>query len=820
MSDAAHRADVSAFKESILRHVRYSLGREWEELSGRELFSAVSLAVRDRILDRMLETERRVRVEGAKRVYYLSMEFLVGRSLSNNLHNLGLFDICRDALVNMGVDIEEVSEGEVDAALGNGGLGRLAACFLDSMASLDLPGWGYGINYEFGLFRQEIHDGWQHEMPDAWRTSGSPWLIERADDKVTVPVYGHIGHGVDDEGEYEPTWHEARELIGVPYDMPIVGYGGNTVNTLRLYSARASDDFDMSIFNSGDYVEAVKAKVESETVSKVLYPSDDVEEGRELRLLQEYFFVACALHDILTRDLELHDEPSFAGLVDRVAIQLNDTHPALAIPEMMRLLLDEHGLEWDAAWSVVTGVFAYTNHTLLPEALEVWSEALMKRVLPRHLQIIGEIDARFRGEVASAFPEESERPDAMAIISQGAVRMAHLAIVGSHSVNGVAELHSELVKTQLVPSFYELWPDKFQNKTNGVTQRRWLLACNPDLADLITHVVGDEWVCDLDRLRALEAYVDDPALTEYFRRVKRLNKRRLARVIADDALVHVDPLSLFDVQIKRIHQYKRQLLFCMYMAHEYFRVVEDGATPITPRTFIVAGKAAPGYWAAKQIIKLVHCIADVVNGDPRVGDALKVAFIPDYRVSIAEKIVPAADLSEQISTAGMEASGTGNMKLSMNGALTIGTLDGANVEIREEVGDDNIFIFGKRADEIAAMRTERSYDPRAIYDADERVRRVVDSFRDGAWSPDQPDRFAWIAESLLDAGDAYYHLADFGSYVDTQDSVGALYNDPDAWTRMAILNVARIGKFSSDRTIRQYAADIWGLAGVRERARV
>lgn len=815
MSDAAHRADVAAFKESILRHVRYSLGREWEELSEAELFSAVSMAVRDRILDRMLETERRVAAEDSKRVYYLSMEFLMGRALSNNLHNLGLYDICRDALVNMGVDLEEVAESEVDAALGNGGLGRLAACFLDSMASLGLPGWGYGINYEFGLFRQEIKSGWQRERPDAWRANGSPWLLERPDDAVMIPVYGRIDHTVDRDGEYNPMWLDWRIVVGVPSDMPIVGHGGETVNTLRLYSAAASDDFDIEIFNGGDYLEAVKHQVENEAISKVLYPSDAVESGRELRVLQEYFFVACALHDILQRFTR--DGRPLAELPDKVAIQLNDTHPALGIAELMRLLCDEHRLSWAEAWDITTSVFAYTNHTLLPEALEVWPEGLLERVVPRHLQIIREIDARFRAEVEAHFPGDADKLNEMGIVVDGNVRMAHLAIVGSHTVNGVAALHSELVKTDLVPSFHAMWPQKFQNKTNGVTQRRWLLACNPDLSDLVSGTLGTDWIHDLDRLRALEAHVEDVGFRDEFMRIKRMNKRRLVRLIGEEVGTAVDPTSLFDVQIKRIHQYKRQLLLCMYMAHEYFRIVEDGVTPLVPRTFVVAGKAAPGYWAAKQIIKLIHAIGDVVNADPRVGDALRVVFVPDYRVSIAERIVPAADLSEQISTAGMEASGTGNMKLAMNGALTIGTLDGANVEIREEVGDENIFIFGKRVEEIAELREAGSYDPRAIADADPNIKRVVESFSNGAWSPDDHGRFAWIAESLLDAGDIYYHLADFGSYVETQGQVGELFDRTDDWARKAILNVARIGKFSSDRTIREYASEIWGLSHERMR---
>jgi starch phosphorylase len=805
-------ADVMSFRDSILRHVRYSLGRDWGQLSGRELFQAVSLAVRDHIMDAMLETENRYRKQESKRVYYLSMEFLMGRSLGNNLHNLGLFDVCRDALNGMGVDLEEVEAGEVDAALGNGGLGRLAACFLDSMASMGVPGYGYGINYEYGLFRQEIDKGWQKELPDNWLALGTPWQIERPEEEVMVPLYGHIEkmHGLD--GVENTMWLGWQVILGAPHDMPVVGHGGHTVNVLRLYSARSSDEFDMSIFNEGDYLEAVKRKMESETISKVLYPPDSFEKGRELRLVQEYFFVSCAIQNIVRTFLRDHTE--FHRFAERVAIQLNDTHPALAVAELMRVLMDEHGQEWAEAWRITRATLAYTNHTLLPEALECWSRSLVERVLPRHMQIIDTINELFLAEVRERWPGDESKVERMSIVTQSDsphIRMAHLAIVGSHSVNGVAALHSELVKTQLVPDFHQMWPDRFNNKTNGVTQRRWLLACNPGLSELVTEAVGDGWITDLDVLRGLEPLADDPSFRQRFLEVKRDNKRRLGKLMRESIRVDSDPHSLFDIQAKRIHEYKRQLLLTMYVIHEYLGIIEDGRMPIAPRTVVIAGKAAPGYWAAKQHIKLINNLAQVINHDPRVEGMLRLAFVPNYRVSLAERIFPAADLSEQISTAGMEASGTGNMKFALNGALTIGTLDGANVEIREEVGDENIFIFGKRAEQVHAMRQDDSYRPADVYAGSEMVRRVVDSFDTPLFCQEDPGLFSWIKESLLEGGDYFFLLADFEDYVKTQSLVSQQFLDEDGWVRKAILNVARMGKFSSDRTIREYASDIWGV---------
>jgi starch phosphorylase len=805
---------VTEFHRGVAEHVRYSLARETRGLSGRDLFLAVALAVRERAIDGLLETEARYERTDAKRLYYLSLEFLMGRSLVNNLVNLGIADVCDEVLRTLGTDLEEVRECEQDAALGNGGLGRLAACFLDSLATLGMPGYGYGINYEFGLFKQEISGGFQHERPDNWFAGTSPWLIERPEDACVVPVYGRIDHAQDRRGGYNPMWMDWKVLVGVPHDMPIVGYGGRTVNVLRLYSARASDEFDMEIFNGGDYLKAVEQKIMSETISKVLYPSDAVAAGRELRLLQEYFFVACAIRDIFRRYLRTHR--SLDAFPSKIAIQLNDTHPALAVAELMRMLVDEHDVPWESAWEMTQAILGYTNHTLLPEALERWPASLLEYVLPRHMQIIREINRRFLLHVTRFWPDDSGRRQRMAIIEEGPeeqVRMAHLAIVGSHSVNGVSVLHSELVKTTLVPDFFQLWPERFSNKTNGVTQRRWLLKTNPGLARLISDTIGDRWVTDLDQLRALEPAATDIAFQQQFLAVKRANKERLAQVIRQTARVCVDPDALFDVQAKRIHQYKRQLLAAMGIMHEYLCLVEDGREPQVPRAYIFAGKAAPGYWAAKQIIKLINNLGAVINHDPRVHGLITVAFVPDYRVSLAERLIPAADLSEQISTAGTEASGTGNMKFALNGALTIGTLDGANIEIRDEVGAENIFIFGLTAVETAQLRRPGAYRPREYYECDPHARRVVDAFNSDRFCPHEPSLFRWIFDMLL-GHDEYLHLADFASYIEAQRQVAEGFGCRELWLRKAILNVARMGRFSSDRTIREYANDVWGIHSV------
>jgi starch phosphorylase len=799
------------FQEAVRRHLRYSAAKSTGQAGRYDWFQAVSLAVREFMIDGMLATEERCRHTDAKRLYYLSIEFLMGRTLGNTLHNLDLYDVCKDALVEMGVDLEEVQEVETDAALGNGGLGRLAACFLDSLASLDLPGFGYGINYEFGLFKQQIVNGYQREKPDYWSGVSSPWLIERPDRACLVPLYGRVEHAADKRGNYNPMWLDWQLLVGVPYDMPVVGYGGRTVNYLRLFSARTSEEFDIQIFNDGDYFRAVEQKIQSETVSKLLYPSDSVTAGQELRLIQEYFLVACALRDIMGRYLRVHQD--LATFPQKVAIQLNDTHPALSVAELMRLLIDERNLEWEDAWRITRATFGYTNHTLMPEALETWPVPLMERVLPRHLQIIYEINRRFLEAVSDRWPGDTQYLRRMSIIAESdppRVRMAHLAIVGSHSVNGVAALHSELVKSELVPDFHALWPRKFNNKTNGITPRRWLLKANPSLAALITETIGDDWITHLEHLRGLEASVADPQFQQEFSAVKMANKQALADVIKTTCGVAVDANSLFDVQIKRIHEYKRQLLNVMHIIHQYLRIIEDGRAPVVARTYIFAGKAAPGYAAAKLIIKLINSVAAVINHDKRVGDQIRVVFIPDYRVSLAEKIIPAADLSEQISTAGMEASGTGNMKLTLNGALTIGTMDGANVEIREEVGPDNIYIFGLTVDKIRQLRS--TYDPRGYYDQNGDIKRVVDAIAGDMFSSGVAGLFAPIRQNLLDHGDYYFHLADFASYLDSQQRVSEDYLEPARWVCKSILNVARVGKFSSDRTIAEYARDIWHIS--------
>jgi glycogen phosphorylase len=803
-----------SFRDSVRWRLRYSLGRTAEHLLPSELLHAIGLAVRDRMVDVLFDTERRYQKADAKRLYYLSMEFLIGRSLTKNLINLGLLDECRKLTQEYGIDFAKMVECEPDAALGNGGLGRLAACFLDSLASQGMPGFGYGINYEFGLFKQEIRHGEQMERPDNWRADTSPWMLPRPQETVLVPLYGRVEGSSDRQGAYNPMWLDWKIVVGVPHDMPIVGFGGQTVNYLRLFSARASSEMDMSIFNAGDYIAAVHQKVMSETISKVLYPSEAVTAGRELRLIQEYFLVACAVRDIVRRYQQNHK--TFDSFPDKVAIQLNDTHPTLAIVELMRILIDEADVAWERAWEITVPAFGYTNHTLMSEALERWPVPLLEYVLPRHLQIIYEINRRFLQTVERRWPGDSQRLSRMSLIDENTekrVRMANLAIVGSHSVNGVAEVHSRLVRTELVPDFADLWPEKFNNKTNGVTPRRWLFVANPDLANLITEQIGPGWITNLDQLRGLDRLAGDAGFQQRFLAVKQKNKVRLAGVIRDTTGVVPDPNSLFDVQVKRMHEYKRQLLNLLHVVHAYLGLrYERGKDP--PRTVVFAGKAAPGYQAAKQIIRLIHDVAKVVNGDAKTNAWLKVAFVPDYRVSLAEVIIPAADLSEQISTAGTEASGTGNMKFAMNGAITIGTLDGANIEIREEVGDDNIFIFGLTVDQVRQLHARGPYRPREIYLRSPAVKQTVDAFSNSLFCPEAPGRHQWVVDKLLAQDDPYLHLADLESYLAAQAAAAALYRDKPAWAAKAIHNVARIGKFSSDRTIREYADQIWNIRAI------
>jgi starch phosphorylase len=811
---AAGKPNRQSIRSAVDYHLEVTLAKTSQTALAEDYHLALALAIREPVIRAMNETEERVRKAGAKQIHYLSMEFLIGRLLANNLRNLGLYDTCAEVASDMGINLADVLETECDPALGNGGLGRLAACFLDSLASLSYPGYGYGINYQFGLFRQTFLNGYQREQPDNWAIHGTPWHIERRDQSSMVPIYGRVEGELDESGQYNPHWMDWNSLIGVPADIPVVGYGGRCVNFLRLYTARAPAEFDMAIFNEGDYLRAMERQVAVETVSKVLYPSDSAEAGRELRFIQEYFFVACAMRDILRRHQDAGHRIEDFGRFN--AIQLNDTHPALAVAELMRVLVDEHAAGWDAAWDITRQTTAYTNHTLLPEALERWSAALFGKVLPRHLEIVYEINRRFLSEVALRHPGDEERLQRMSIVQEQPhkeIRMAHLAIVGSHSVNGVAEMHSELVKTQLVPDFYELWPDRFNNKTNGVTPRRWLLNCNHRLAALITEALGMEWVADLNQLARLEPLAADSSFRKAFRDIKLKNKTDLAQRIRSTTGVTVDPQTMFDVQIKRIHEYKRQLLNALHIVHLYCRIKEDQARLPAPKTFIFSGKAAPGYALAKLIIKLINSIARVVNADPEVNRSLRVVFYPDYKVSVAEIIVPAADLSEQISTAGYEASGTGNMKLAMNGALTIGTLDGANVEIAREVEADNIYIFGLTAEQVVLNRQD-GCAARTIHDNNPDVRRVIARLTDGTFSSGDRELFAPIVRTLLDLGDRYMHLSDFADYAEKHERAVRDFCDVERWSARAIINVARSARFSSDRTIHEYATDIWGLSQV------
>ncbi len=809
--------DPESLRQSILRHVRYTLARPDTPLAPQELFKPVSLAIRDVLVDRLLETEQRYRNQDVKRVFYLSMEFLTGRWLSDNLCNLGLSNACSAVLAELGIDLQDVLEVEPDAGLGNGGLGRLAACFLESLATLGMPGFGYGIDYEYGMFKQEIVDGYQREKPDLWKSQGTPFYIERPHDVCAIPVYGRIEHTRDSKGVRRQHWLDYKIVVGVPNDMPVAGFGGVTTNYLRLFTARSSEDFDIEIFNRGDYIRAVEQKIASENISRVLYPSDSLLSGRELRLVQEYFLVACSLKDIVRQYLASHT--TFDAFPAKVAVQMNDTHPSLCVAELMRILLDEHQFEWERAWEITEATLGYTNHTLLPEALEKWPVSLLERVLPRHMEIIFGINDSLLRTVGRRWPADTERERRMSIIEEGPekqVRMAHLAIVGSHAVNGVSRLHTKLLQSTLVPDFAQLWPERFSNKTNGVAPRRWILKANPLLAALLTRTTGESWITDLDQVRGIENCCADPSFMMEFMEIKRTNKERLAREVLRTTGTTIDPHSMFDVHIKRIHEYKRQLLNVMRIIHEYLRVVEDGAELTPPRTYIFAGKAAPGYWAAKQIIKLINNVAQIVNADPRLQGSMKVVFAPDYRVSLAEIIIPAADLSQQISTAGMEASGTGNMKLAMNGALTLGTMDGANIEIMEEVGAPNIYTFGLTPEEVRSYQEDCSYNPRELYNQDPMLQRVVDSLAGNQFCPEEQGLFRWIVDEILDRGDRYFHMADLPEYIEASHRAEKDYLDPATWARKAILNVARVGKFSSDRTIREYASEIWGTKSAVE----
>ena len=800
---------AAALRQHFERHLRRTLAKDRYSATDRDRYYALALAVRDRLIDRWIATQQTHHSKNVKRVYYLSLEFLIGRLLGNNVINLQLEDVCRAAMSQEGLRWEDLREYEIDAGLGNGGLGRLAACFLDSITTLNLPAIGYGLRYDFGIFKQQIVNGYQVEQPDEWLKLGYPWEVAHPEFSFEVQFEGRVETRPGPQG-LEWHWVDTKSVIGIPYDLPVVGYGGGTVNTLRLWSAKASAEFHFEEFNRGEYVDAVMDKVSAETLTKVLYPNDNVFEGKELRLKQQYFFVSCSLQDILRRFKA--DGNPWDTFPDKVFLQLNDTHPSLVVPELMRLLVDREGLGWEQAWHITTASTGYTNHTILPEALEKWPISILGRLLPRHLQIIYEINARFLRGVASRYPFDVDRLRGMSIIEESGpslVRMAHLAIVGSCSVNGVSKLHTDLLKHQVLRDFADYWPWKFNNKTNGITPRRWLLKANPPLAQLITEAIGSPWITDLEQLRELEKFADDADFRERFQAAKRHNKEALARHIANTQGIAVSPDSLFDVQVKRLHEYKRQLLFMLYIIVLYNRLKADPALNISPRTFIIGGKAAPGYAMAKLVIKLIHQVAEVINRDAEVCGKLKVVFLPNYRVSLAERIIPAADLSEQISLAGTEASGTGNMKLQLNGALTIGTLDGANVEILEEVGKDNIFIFGMTAQQVERRRPV--YNPWEIYYRDEEIRRAMLLIEQDFFSMLEPGIFTPVTRALLDEGDRFMLLADLRDYIETQERVDEAYRERNGWVKSAIINVARAGRFSSDRTVSEYASHIWHL---------
>jgi starch phosphorylase len=805
--DARARA-VEELRLAIEGKLFSMIGRFPEVATRNDYYLAVAYAVRDRVLRNSVRTSKTYFKHASRTAVYLSAEFLIGPQLGKNLVNLSLYDEAAEALAQLGQDLDSLLDQEEEPGLGNGGLGRLAACYMDSMATLEIPTIGYGIRYEFGIFEQEIRDGWQAEKSDNWLRLGYPWEIPRPEITFEVKLGGHTEHYTDESGRHCVRWMPGRTVMGTPFDTLIQGYGVATVNLLRLWKAEASISFNFQAFNAGDYYKAVDEKISSENLTKVLYPNDEPAAGKQLRLEQQYFFVSCSLRDMIR--VYLQRERTLDNFHLKYAAQLNDTHPSIGVAELMRLLVDEHRMDWEQAWEITRNTFAYTNHTLLPEALERWPLQLFQSVLPRHLEIIYEINRRFLDEARLRYPDDPERIGRLSLIGEGDekhVRMANLACVGSHAINGVAALHTELLKQTVLSDFHELWPGKISNKTNGVTPRRFMVLSNPGLARLITGRIGSRWVRDLDELRQLEAAAGEEEFLSQWAGVKRSNKERLARVIMSAAGVAVDPSTLFDIQVKRIHEYKRQHLNVLHVITQYFRLKSDPGMEFTPRTVIFGGKAAPGYFMAKLIIKLINSVAEVVNVDPDVNDRLKVVFIPDFSVKSAHRIYPAADLSEQISTAGKEASGTGNMKFSMNGALTIGTLDGANVEIREEVGAENFFLFGMTSDEVAARRAE-GYRPRDIYEQDPELRGVFELIGSGIFSRGDKMLFSPLLNSLLER-DEYLLLADYRSYIECQERVARAYKDAPRWTRMSVLNVARMGKFSSDRAIREYCRDIW-----------
>jgi starch phosphorylase len=802
-----------ALKNGFLDDLFYVQGKFPALATKKDYYMALAFAVRDRMLQRWISTAAVYTKQASRTVAYLSAEFLIGPHLANNLINLGIYDGAKQCMTELGLNFEELLQQEEEPGLGNGGLGRLAACFLDSLATLEVPSLGYGIRYEFGIFHQEIVDGWQVEKTDKWLRFGNPWELVRPEWAVEVKLGGRTEQYVDERNRPRVRWVPNMTVIGVPYDTPILGYHTNTANTLRLWRSEAPESFDFAIFNRGDYYGAVNQKVASENLSKVLYPNDEQLRGKELRLEQQYFFVSCSLQDMLrilrTQKLQLDQ------FHEKFAVQLNDTHPAIAIAELMRLLVDEGLMPWGDAWKVTSRTFAYTNHTLLPEALERWSLEVFGRVLPRHLQIIQEINAQFLEEVRMRFLGDEARIARMSLIDETGeryVRMAHLACVGSHAINGVAELHSELLKRDVLKDFYELWPQKFSNKTNGVTPRRWMVLSNPKLSDLICEHIGTDWIKDLAQLRRLEPLAENPEFRARWREIKHHNKQGFASLALERTGIVIDPDSIFDVLVKRIHEYKRQHLKVLHIVSLYHGIKSNPAIEVHPRTFIFGGKAAPGYHLAKLMIKLITAVGDVVNRDPDVRGRLKVVFLPNFNVTNGQRVYPAADLSEQISTAGKEASGTGNMKFSMNGALTIGTLDGANIEIRQEVGTENFFLFGLSAPEVYALKA-KGYSPMDYYEANQGLRDVIDLIRSGFFSRGDTELFRPLIDGLL-YQDPYLVLADFQSYLECQAEVSETYDDAERWTRMSILNAARSGKFSSDRTISEYCTDIWGVKPV------
>ncbi|MGO9316311.1 MAG: glycogen/starch/alpha-glucan phosphorylase [Terracidiphilus sp.] len=799
---------VEALAQSFLDNLIFVQGRSTERATVNDLYMALAHTVRDRLVERWIQTVKNYQAQDVRVVCYLSAEFLTGPHLANNLINLGIYDETEQAMKQLGISLNTLIEQEEEPGLGNGGLGRLASCFMDSMATLDIPAIGYGIRYEYGIFNQQIRDGWQVESTDKWLRLGNPWALERPEDAFQVKMGGRTERHTDAKGRVRVEWIPQWVVRGVPHDTPILGYRTNTANTMRLWAAQAVESFDFEIFNQGDFFGAVAGKVSSENISKILYPNDEAFQGKQLRLEQQFFFVSCSLQHIVKIQVTQHRP--LAELHRNFAIQMNDTHPAISVAELMRLLIDEHDMEWDAAWHVTENTLSYTNHTLMPEALEQWPLSLFGALLPRHLEIIDEINRRHLENVRQKFPGDEERARRLSLINEEGgkfVRMANLASLGSHAINGVAALHTELLKTHVLSDFYALTPEKFSNKTNGVTPRRWMVLSNPRLSSLLTARLGPGWIHDLEKLRRLEPMINDHKLCAEWREIKRQNKLNLSTYIQEKLGIATDPDSIFDVLVKRLHEYKRQHLLILYILTLYKRIQRDPELEVTPRTFIFGGKAAPGYRMAKLIIKLIHSVGEAINSDPVVRGRLKVVFLPDYNVKLGQRVYPAADLSEQISLAGKEASGTGNMKFAMNGAVTIGTLDGANIEIREEVGAENFFLFGLTTPEVE-KRKQEGYNPRAIFETNPMLHEVLDSLSKGDFSRGDKALFAPLINSLL-TKDEYMLLADYQAYVDCQDLVSAAYKDQEAWTRMSILNVARIGKFSSDRAIRDYCAEIW-----------